>query len=80
MDMTIERTRQAGAPRTAALPDITRRDRARFVKEARALRAAEIDRLFRAIGRGLASLARRPGRPVPQDHPGVDLPWGARPL
>ena len=42
----------------AALPEITRRDRARFVKEARRLRAAEMDRIFRSIGRGLARLGR----------------------
>lgn len=80
MDMTIERTRQAGTPQTAALPDITRHDRAWFVKEARRLRAAEFDQLFSTIGRGLARLVRRPGRPLPQDHAVVDLPWGARPL
>jgi hypothetical protein len=40
------------------LPAITRRDRARFVKEARRLRAEEAAKLFRAIGRGLARLGR----------------------
>ena len=40
------------------LPEITRRDRARFVKEARRLRAAEIDKLLSTIGRGVARLSR----------------------
>ena len=40
------------------LPQITRRDRARFVKEARRLRAAEIDKLLSTIGRGIARLSR----------------------
>jgi hypothetical protein len=40
------------------LPEITRRDRARFVKEARRLRAAEIDKLLSTIGRGVARLGR----------------------
>ena len=39
------------------LPQITRRDRARFVKEARRLRAAEIDKLLSTIGRGVARLS-----------------------
>ena len=40
------------------LPQITRRDRARFVKEARRLRATEIDKLLRFIGRSVARLSR----------------------
>jgi hypothetical protein len=36
------------------LPQITRRDRARFVKEARRLRAAEIDKLLSTMARGVA--------------------------
>ena len=40
------------------LPDITRQDRARFVKEARRLRAEEIDRRLRAATRGLGNLWR----------------------
>jgi hypothetical protein len=40
------------------LPEITRRDRARFVKEARRRRAQELDKLLRAVGRGLARLGR----------------------
>jgi len=40
------------------LPEITRRDRARFVKEARRLRAEEMDKLFSSLGRGLARLGR----------------------
>ena len=33
------------------LPDISRLDRARFVKEARRLRAEQIDRVLLAVGR-----------------------------
>ena len=40
------------------LPDISRLDRARFVKEARRLRAEQIDRLLLAVGRGFARLWR----------------------
>jgi hypothetical protein len=40
------------------LPEITRHDRARFVKDARRLRAEQFDRLFRSAGRGLARLSR----------------------
>jgi hypothetical protein len=43
---------------SSELPEITRRDRARFVKEARRLRAAETDKLCRAVGHGLARLGR----------------------
>jgi hypothetical protein len=49
---------------SSELPEITRRDRARFVKEARRLRAAETDKLFRAVGRGLARLGRALAAPV----------------
>lgn len=51
------------------LPDITRRDRARFVKEARRLRAAELDRLFRAAGRGVARLGRALSAPLTRRQP-----------
>jgi hypothetical protein len=44
-------------------PDITRHDRARFVKEARRLRAAEIDKLLSILGRGIARLAGRATKP-----------------
>jgi hypothetical protein len=40
------------------LPDVTRQDLARFVKEARQRRAAETDKLLRAAGRGIARLGR----------------------
>ena len=43
---------------SSELPEITRRDRARFVKEARRRRAQELDKLVRAAGRGLARLSR----------------------
>jgi hypothetical protein len=45
------------------LPEITRRDRARFVKEARRWRATEIDKLLRSVGRGVARLVRSLTRP-----------------
>lgn len=45
-----------GAP--DALPDISRADRARFVKEARRLRAEQFDRLLLAAARGVARLWR----------------------
>lgn len=40
------------------LADVSRRDRAHFVNEARRLRNQQIDRLLRAGGRGLARLRR----------------------
>jgi CRISPR/Cas system-associated protein Csm6 len=40
------------------LPDITRQDLARFVKEARQRRAAEMNKLLRAAGRWVARLNR----------------------
>lgn len=40
------------------LPEITRHDLARFVKEGRRLRAEQFDRLFRSAGRGIARLVR----------------------
>lgn len=46
------------------LPDISRHDRARFVKEARRLRAAQFDRLFAAAARGLARLGHAVVRPA----------------
>lgn len=46
------------------LPDISRRDRAQFVKEARRLRAAEVDRLFRAAGHGIVLLGRALSAPL----------------
>ena len=54
---------------SSELPEITRRDRARFVKEARRLRAAELDKLFRAVGRGLARLGRALISPVAARRP-----------
>ena len=41
-----------------ASPAITRRDRARFVKQARQLRAKEFDKLFSSLGRHFARLRR----------------------
>ena len=40
----------------AELPEITRADIARFVKEGRRRRAEETDKLFRSAGRGIARL------------------------
>jgi hypothetical protein len=45
-----------GAP--DALPDISRLDRARFVREAQRLRAEQIDRLLQTAARGIARLWR----------------------
>lgn len=45
-------------------PDSTRRDRADLVKEARRLRAAEFERLFRAAGRGFARAGRALSAPL----------------
>jgi hypothetical protein len=42
----------------AELPEITRADIARFVKEGRRLRAEETDKLFRSAGRGIVRLGR----------------------
>ncbi len=41
---------------SAELPEIRRHDRARYVAEARRLRAEQIDRLLAAAGSGLARL------------------------
>jgi hypothetical protein len=51
-----------GEPYT--LPGITRQDRARYVNEARRLRAAEIERLLLAAYRGVARLWRANGSPA----------------
>jgi hypothetical protein len=40
----------------AELPEITRADIARFVKEGRRRRAEETDKLFRSAGRGITRL------------------------
>jgi hypothetical protein len=42
----------------AELPEITRADIARFVKEGRRRRAEETDKLFRSAGRGITHLGR----------------------
>ncbi len=47
-----------------ALPEISRRDRAYFVREARRLRAAELERLFRAAGRGFARVGQLLSAPL----------------
>ena len=60
------------------LPQITRRDRARFVKEARRLRAAETDKLFRAVGRGLARLGRALISPAAARQPTGRGCWPSR--
>lgn len=57
-----------------ALPDITRVDRAHFVKLARQLRAAQIDRLLLGAANGVARLWRsdvpRAGNQLPSGHRG----------
>jgi hypothetical protein len=54
---------------SSELLEITRRDRARFVKEARRRRAQELDKLFRAVGYGLARLGRALTSPLPARRP-----------
>jgi hypothetical protein len=56
-------------PDVFALPEITRRDRARFVKEARQRRAAEMDKLFASLGRHLARLGRAWATPPAPSEP-----------
>lgn len=53
-------THHEGVGEPWPLADVTRQDRARFVKEARRLRNEQIDRLLRAAGRGLARLWSAP--------------------
>jgi hypothetical protein len=57
------------------LPEITRADIARFVKEGRRRRADETDKLFRAIGQGLTrvlcTMAAVPGRFLSQPSQGA---------
>lgn len=47
---------------TYTLPDITRHDRARYVREARRLRAEEFDRVFRRLGHLALTLLGRSAR------------------
>jgi hypothetical protein len=49
------------APFAAELPEITRADIARFVKEGRRRRAEETDKLFRSAGRSIVRLGRTVG-------------------
>jgi hypothetical protein len=59
-------TTPTGATFKVELPEITRADIARFVKEGRHRRAEETDKLFRTIGHGLVRVLRAvaalPGR------------------
>jgi hypothetical protein len=59
----------------AELPEITRADIARFVKEGRRRRAEETDKLFRSAGRGIVRLSRAvvamPQRFSEQPRPGA---------
>lgn len=51
-----------GAGEALGLPDVTRHDRARYVKEARLLRREQIDRLLRRVaGRWHGLAPRRDG-------------------
>ena len=63
------------APFAAELPEITRADIARFVKEGRRRRAEETDKLFRSAGRGIVRLSRAvmalPRRFSKQPRPGA---------
>jgi hypothetical protein len=59
----------------AELPEITRADIARFVKEGRRRRAEETDKLFRSAGRSIVRLGRAvmalPRRFSEQPRPGA---------
>ena len=59
----------------AELPEITRADIARFVKEGRRRRAEETDKLFRSAGRNIVRLGRAvmalPRRFSEQPRPGA---------
>ena len=59
-------TTPTGATFKVELPEITRADIARFVKEGRRRRAEETDKLFRTIGHGFTRVLRAmvalPGR------------------
>jgi hypothetical protein len=59
----------------AELPEITRADIARFVKEGRRRRAEETDKLFRSAGRDIVRLGRTvmalPRRFSEQPRPGA---------
>jgi uncharacterized protein YjiS (DUF1127 family) len=57
------RSRAAGHSIPFELPEITRRERARFVKVARRRRAIETDKLLRCVGRGVARLVRSLTKP-----------------
>jgi hypothetical protein len=63
-------TTPTGTTFEVELPEITRADIARFVKEGRRRRTEETDKLFRAIGRGtvriLRAVAALPGRSLRQ--------------
>ena len=48
----------------AELPELTRADIARFVKEGRRRRAEETDKLFRSAGRGIVRLSRAVTQPL----------------
>ena len=57
------------APFAAELPEITRADIARFVKEGRRRRAEETDKLFRSAGRGIVRLGRALATPLAASRP-----------
>lgn len=52
-------THQTGVGEALRLPDVTRLDRARFVREARRLRREQIDRLLRRLTRRWHGLVPR---------------------
>ncbi len=53
----------------AELPEITRADIARFVKEGRRLRAEETTKLLRSAGRGIVRLGRALVAPLAASRP-----------
>ena len=58
------RTKPSHALIPADQPEITRLDRARFVKEAKRLRADGFDRLFAALGRSFARFGQALAAPI----------------
>ncbi len=53
----------------AGLPEITRADIARFVREGRRLRAEETDKLLRSAGRRIVRLGRALATPLAASWP-----------
>ena len=63
-DIVRQLRRVEPTPAAVELPRVSRQDIARYVKEGRRLRNAEIDKLARKAGRGLARLGQALAEPV----------------